>query len=46
MRGRPYRVRQSPCPLPQDRRVFYTLVFAGIAVLLVVAVIVQQSRKK
>ncbi|MFL6134387.1 MAG: hypothetical protein ACJ72A_16390 [Nocardioidaceae bacterium] len=26
--------------------VFYTIVFAGIAVLLVVAVIVQRSRKK
>jgi hypothetical protein len=26
--------------------VFYTLIFAGVAVLLVVAVIVQQSRKK
>jgi len=26
--------------------VFYTFIFAGVAVLLVVAVIVQQSRKK
>jgi hypothetical protein len=40
--------------VPQDRwrsrpsggHVFYTLVFAGIAVLLVVAVLVQRSRNK
>jgi hypothetical protein len=44
-----------PCDVPEDRaqlavgggsRMFYTLVFAGVAVLLVVAVLTQKSRKK
>jgi hypothetical protein len=52
---RPHRVRRPWCRVPQARErlemrggssVFYTIVFAGIAVLLVVAVIVQRSRKK
>ena len=54
MRLGPYRVRRRPLSAPHDRHdngreednVFYTLIFAGVAVLLVVAVIVQQSRKK
>jgi hypothetical protein len=33
-------------PSRKEVVVFYTLIFAGVAVLLVVAVIVQQSRKK
>ena len=54
-RGRPHRVRRPPGRLPEDGRrldvgggsnVFYTIVFAGLAVLLVVAVIVQKSRRK
>jgi hypothetical protein len=53
--GHPYRVRRPRGRAPDDRGrlgvrggsgVFYTIVFAGLAVLLVIAVMVQKSRKK